>query len=187
MLSRLNGRSILAEVGLRMPALSTGLYGMLTVTAPLTGSTVILWVGLPELLVFMLTPCEGKVPLVYWVPLMVMLVALVGNEVILMESILPFDESTGANKEGETVILVVPPGFAWPDAVAATAKGLCSMPKLALPWLLVVKVTGSSPFVFPSFPAPAPRFSPVFTQVLGKLVAGAALLTVPWLVVTCTV
>ena len=118
---------------------------------------------------------------------MVMLVALVGNEVILMESILPFDESTGANKVDETVTLVVPPGFAWPDAVAATAKGLCSIPKLALLWLPVVRVTGSNPFVFPSFPAPAPRFSPVFTQVLGKLVAGAALETVPCTVVSCTV
>ena len=112
-----------------------------------------------------------------------MLVAFVGKEVILIESILPFDESIGANKVELTVTCVVQPGLGWLDAVAATAKGLCSIPKLALFWLAFETVTESRPLAVPSLPAPAPRFSPVFTHVEGSEVAGAALLTVPWLVV----
>ena len=45
---------------------------------------------------------------------------------------------------------------------------------------------GKIPFTVPSLPAGVPKFSPVFTQFVGKVVAGAAELTVPCTVLICT-
>ncbi len=87
-----------------------------------------------------------------------------------------------------TVTVLEPPGLGCEEAVIGPfAVGGCSMPKFALPTLVVTTVTARMPLGVPSSPTPAPRFSPVWTQPDGSAAAGAAAPTVPCVVESTTV
>ena len=58
-----------------------------------------------------------------------MLVALVGNAVILIETIVPLLGSVPPKVVAGIATLVVPPGLNWLLAVVVFAVGRCSIPK----------------------------------------------------------
>ncbi len=116
-----------------------------------------------------------------------MLVALLGNAVILILSTVPPDISIPPNVDAGTVALVVPPGLFKIGAVVVFAVGGCSIPKFTSVTFAKATVTGTIEFGVPSLPAAVPTFSPVATQPAGKFGAGAVAPTVPAVVFSCTV
>ncbi len=82
--------------------------------------------------------------------------------------------------------VTAPPGSTWLGGVTALAVGNCSIPKFTLDTLVVTVFKDMDPLTNPSLPAPAPTFSPVFTQLAGNKAEGADAPTVALLVVILT-
>jgi hypothetical protein len=142
-------------------------------------------VGCPLVLVGTLTPPLGKVPEVYVVPLIVILVALVGNALMRMLVIVPLAGSVAPKVAAGTVTLVVPPGFVWLAALNVLGVAVCSIPKLTPVIFTVATLIAVTPFTVPSPAAAVP--SPVFTHPEGREVAGAGKPIVPAVVLNNTV
>ncbi len=86
-----------------------------------------------------------------------------------------------------TATRVEPPGLGWGGALTVVAAGRRSMPKFALATLTLVTDSARMPLTVPSLPVPVPTNSPVLAQPDGSAAAGAALPTVPAVVLSTTV